>query len=79
MSWIYTAFGSSDFVCFNHRSKELGLVLTNGLACFWHFRGHAPEKFHHSQCTGSKLDRFLAQVHDTNLTSSLEAPFSVAI
>ena len=26
---------SSDFVCFNHLSRELGLVLTNGLAVFF--------------------------------------------
>ena len=31
---LYIAFGSSDFVCFNHLSRELGLVLTNGLPVF---------------------------------------------
>ena len=72
ISFLYTAFGPSDFVCFYHLSRELGLVLTNRLAVFLHSRGLA--KFHNFQYIVLWMDRVPFQAHWKHISQTLLTP-----
>ena len=74
---LYTAIGSSDFVCFNHLSRELGLVITNGLAVFFAFPWACA-------CENSSFPIYCITngpfsfpgSRKTNFTNSFDAPFA---